>query len=389
MNLSGKQFRIGRASGFSVVELLIALGLGLMIVAGIVQLFVGNSRTFEIVTAQTRLQESARFSFDFISRPARLAGYFGCDPTGNTTVMHLGGGWDSIPEYDFTALIDGWEAIDDDNYAPDNLISLPTSTGGVNTRVHIEGNGIDTATLIGGSDILVLRTLELPVARLAETLQPTGDPVLHTPGGEPEFAAEDVVFLSDCRQGALFKVTGVAVGADTTTLFRATSAGGANYDNKDDVTLPTGEVVPSTLSYFGRSYGADATVARFQSNFFFVAESAQLDNNGDPVPALWTKQGTDAPMELVRGVEDMQILYGIGTRYLPINQALLVAEQDDIVSIQVTLRISSIDPISENQDGGGVAQPLRRTFTKTIFVRNSDFAGRWRELSDAEEEAED
>ena len=45
--------------GFSIVELLIALGLGLLVVSGIVQLFVGNSRTYEIVNAQARLQENA------------------------------------------------------------------------------------------------------------------------------------------------------------------------------------------------------------------------------------------------------------------------------------------------------------------------------------------
>ena len=69
-----------RQNGFSVLELLVALGLGLLVVAGIVQLFVGNSRTYEIVNAQARLQENARFAFEFISRPARMAGYSGCAP---------------------------------------------------------------------------------------------------------------------------------------------------------------------------------------------------------------------------------------------------------------------------------------------------------------------
>ena len=39
-------------AGFSILELLISLLLGLVVIAGIVQLFVGNSRTYEIVTAQ-------------------------------------------------------------------------------------------------------------------------------------------------------------------------------------------------------------------------------------------------------------------------------------------------------------------------------------------------
>lgn len=373
---SMQKFR-GRSSdgGFSVVELLIALGLGLMIVAGIVQLFVGNSRTYEIVNAQTRLQESARFAFDFISESARLAGYFGCDPTGDTTVMHLAGALNSIPEYNFNELIAGWEALDDGSYVP-ALDDLPVSTSGVDAKVHIPGNGIDTDALAEGSDLLVLRTLELPLARLNEVLQPTGDPVLYTPGGEPEFQADDVVFLSDCRQGALFKVTGVAGGGDTTTLQRTSSGSADNYENQDMVTLPTGESVDSTLSYFGRSYGRDASVGKFQSNFFFVAESSQEDSQGNPVDALFVKQGTAAPTELVRGVESMQLLYGTGTRYVTFD---LVTDPQEIVSLHITLRISSIDPIAENMEAG-VPQPLRRTFTKTIFVRNADFSGRLRQI---------
>ena len=188
--------------------------------------------------------------------------------------------------------------------------------------------------------------------------------------------------LADCEQGALFKVTDVNTTTDTTTLLRATSGGGETFENAENVELPTGDVVPATLSFNGRSYGVDATVGVFESNFFFVAESEQPDNRGDPVQALWVKQGTDAPLELVRGVEDMQVLYGIGTQYLTIDQVTALAEQEDIVSMQVRLRISSVDPITELGN-----QPMRRTFTKTIFIRNANLTGRLNEIAQAEEEA--
>ena len=70
MSMSMKQSSIQPSRhnrGFSILELMIALLLGVVVVAGIVQLFVGNSRTYDLVNAQSRLQENARYGFEFLS----------------------------------------------------------------------------------------------------------------------------------------------------------------------------------------------------------------------------------------------------------------------------------------------------------------------------------
>ena len=358
-----------RQLGMSIIELLIALGLGLLVVSGIVQLFVGNSRTSEVVTAQSRMQENARFAFEFISRSARSAGYLGCAPELNNFARHLTGNWNLIPEYNVTEPVDGWDSNGDGTFVPDNLTTLPRS-GAADINVHIAGNGIDRDTLADAADILVFRSVERPVARLATTLQPDGNPVVSTPGGDPSFAVDDVVVVSNCEQGALFKVTGVAVAGDETTLQRATAATGLPFDNSPTITTATGDVVPETLSVLGRSYGVDATVARMQSDFYFVAESADDNRSGDTVFALWVKAGANAPVELVQGVEDMQVLYGVDTTdddTLNINQYQAIQDVVDvteIVAVRVTLVINSVDEVAE------IGDELRRTFSKTIFVRN-------------------
>ena len=63
------------ARGFSLIELMLALALGLVVVTGIVQLFIGNSQTYTVLNGQSRLQENARFGFEFITQAARSAGY--------------------------------------------------------------------------------------------------------------------------------------------------------------------------------------------------------------------------------------------------------------------------------------------------------------------------
>ncbi len=78
-----------RSKGFSLIELMLALALGLVVVTGIVQLFVGNSQTYAVLEGQSRLQENARFAFDFISRSAQTAGFWGCAPERANVVKGL------------------------------------------------------------------------------------------------------------------------------------------------------------------------------------------------------------------------------------------------------------------------------------------------------------
>ena len=54
--------------GFSLVELMIAMALGLVIVAAAIQLFTTNQRTFRLQMDVTEVQEQGRFAMDYLSR---------------------------------------------------------------------------------------------------------------------------------------------------------------------------------------------------------------------------------------------------------------------------------------------------------------------------------
>jgi len=360
-----------RQSGFSILELLISLTLGLVIIAGIVQLFTGNSQTYQIVNAQSRLQENARYSFDFITRSAHTAGFYGCAPEGQYVANGLNGAWNTIPEFNISEPISGFEANGDGTYAPSDLVGLPRSEGGGNLNVYIPGNGIDRTLLEPDSDILIFRTVEQPYARLDEALQPTDDPVLFTPGGEPEFNVGDIVLIADCEQAAMIRVTGVTPGADKVTLAHAQAPGGGPFANSDTILTEDGDVLPATLSILNRVYSDATIVGRVQTTIFFISPSVDANQAGDNIGALWRKVGADEPVELVQGVENMQIFYGIDTsnddvvnvnRYVPIDQ---VADLSSIVTIRIRLDISSPDEIAGQNDR------LRRTYSKTINIRNS------------------
>lgn len=62
--------------GLTLIELLIAMTLGLFLIGGVIQVFLGSKRTYSVVTSQSYAQESARFGSYFLEKGLRHAGYW-------------------------------------------------------------------------------------------------------------------------------------------------------------------------------------------------------------------------------------------------------------------------------------------------------------------------
>jgi len=74
----GSRFPEGRENGLSLVELMIALVLGLILSAGVITLFIESKRDYQVQEAISEVQESGRFAAEFIAHDARMAGFSGC-----------------------------------------------------------------------------------------------------------------------------------------------------------------------------------------------------------------------------------------------------------------------------------------------------------------------
>lgn len=70
-----KNFR--KQSGMSIIELMIAMTIGLLIMAGLANLFVQTKQSFRQDNIISRMQEDARFAMNLISTDVAMAGFFG------------------------------------------------------------------------------------------------------------------------------------------------------------------------------------------------------------------------------------------------------------------------------------------------------------------------
>jgi type IV pilus assembly protein PilW len=61
--------------GLSIIELLVAMVIGLLLMTGVLQVFFASKQTYSSNEAASRLQENGRFALEFIAQSVRMAGY--------------------------------------------------------------------------------------------------------------------------------------------------------------------------------------------------------------------------------------------------------------------------------------------------------------------------
>jgi len=71
---------VAKQKGLTLIEIMVALSLGLLVIASILQILSSSRQSYRLQEQSARLQENERFSAEILSKSIRLAGY-----RGNTT----------------------------------------------------------------------------------------------------------------------------------------------------------------------------------------------------------------------------------------------------------------------------------------------------------------
>ncbi len=365
------------AGGHSLAEALIALALGLTLIAALAQIFGMHKRAYVLLTAQTQIQESARVAFSFLGAAIRGAGYFGCGADSGRYRNALHGAWQSLPEFRIGIPVAGLDG-GPDAWSP-SLTTLPT-----NAQLYVHGSGINknpyqpdasnerSGLPVPGTDMLMTRRLRSPPWQLAQRVESDAAVVIHIrdadqdgardPGDLSNFgfpsSRDPLLVIADCQQATLFRVTSSTAASGRMRLAHTASPDADAFTNR------TGDLSPD-----GQPYGLDTVVAAVTTEVFYIASGAGTNFRGRRTLSLWRKAGTTRPQELVEGIEDMQILYGLDSdgdgipnRYLSRVGTSVVGT---IASVRVSLLVASIEAAQDRADG-----LLRHSFTRNFAVRN-------------------
>jgi len=335
-------------AGFSLVELMISVLIGAFVLNGIVDVYGGSKQTYRAIEELSRLQENARYSMQIITRTARNAGYNGCSTRQGPLTNTLNN--PNSVEFDFASGASGFEAT---SSAPGSTVTIaseyPSASG------SWSGGTVPsavTALAVAGSDILVLRGPagdNVPIARNNNGSQVFAETVTSNRGICPDsnpslsgFCDGDIVMVTDCAKSRVFQITGLA----------QTSSNPCSSAEPCANLLHSSSGTPgNAISSWGGSsapdaerFGPDADIVRIQTSLFFVGVGT------DGSPALYQRLDGAAPVELIPGVENMQVLYGEDTSGDGVaNQyrtADSVADEQAIVSLRISLLLRTSNEIS-------------------------------------------
>ncbi len=306
-------------TGFSLVELLVSMMLGLILLGGAISVLIGNVQTFRANNGVARLQENARFALEEISRDLRSSAFMGC-ATGGISLQNL--------------VSTG--AVTDDHLSVEQGLN-GFESGEIDGTVKASlGLSADTA-LQSGSDLLVIKALNDVGVRLDAPVEASSSQL--PTGARADVSSGDILFISDCKKGALANVTDVA-------------------DDKVTVNLNS-----KTLSTDTTRYEGDSILNKLEVNTYYIAPSNILSG----ATSLWRKTNLAAAEELVVGIEDIQFLYGENTgataASVQYREADEIADMANVVSVRIQLTANSIDSVS----GGN---PITRDFALTVVLRN-------------------
>jgi len=298
-------------SGLSLVELMIALLLGVLLSIGLVQVFSSNSQSFRTNEASARVQESGRIAVDILARALRNAGFFGCFPLQGVT-NNLD---DSDPNYDrerhgFEVL--GVSAIDDASYS-----ERPAGA--------VAGTGFFRVTAVRRPGETI---------RLEDEVRDTTNIRLSDAG---TLQAGDFIYLSNCERGDIFQISSLAtVGSEVKVT--ADNANGSSGVPGNDFSANAPAACTATGSCLSTAYAAGTEAFQPYSEIYYIGESA------DGERSLFLRQSDGTSVELVAGVEDMAIRFGEGTTATGVQnwrEAGSVADWDDVLAVEVSLLVAS------------------------------------------------
>lgn len=131
--------RVRRTSGLTLVELMVALVIGLVVAAAAVAALLVARNGFTTVDSTAQLRENARFSADLMQRLAVQAGFEDV----------AGRGFSVVPPAERPPAIRGWD---------DSILNIADLPDGLTNGSRSSGcGGITDTSCVNGSDILMIR----------------------------------------------------------------------------------------------------------------------------------------------------------------------------------------------------------------------------------------
>jgi len=322
-------------AGFTLIELMIALVLGLLVVGAASAMFLSNSRVYKATESLGRVQEGARVSFELMARDIREAAGNPCSkkiPLANVIkpgadvlswsagLTGHGESMDTLPQHPFGtapgARASGTDAIDlRSGYSGGVSVTKEPGKNAASFEVSTKNHGINDG---------------------------------------------DIIMVCDFRQAAVFQVTNAQPGTNDTIVRNRGNGSGENCSKG------LGYSNPMDCSTNGNDYeyGKNSILVKLRATQWYIGHNAsdglslyqsELSNKGANIVVQNN--------EIVDGVKDMSLSYLAEGAASYVN-AIAISDWNKVTAVKIELKLEGADRVGSN------GETINRTLAHIATIRN-------------------
>ncbi len=369
--------------GVTLIELMIALALGLLLSAAAIMMFVSNKETSMLQENFARLQENGRFAMNLIIQDIRNAGYSGCKAA--NIFNALDENLSNNPEDFMGPAIYGYNAQDADPATWKSSSLVDGSEVTVSLATLTSGSVAPSK----GTDVFFVRVPGACGGEIYKHPGTPGDPgsadIKVSVSGDTSCIQKCMVaMVSDCTSAAIFQITNYT--ASNGNIVHNTPAESGEKCQPGNKTKRLGQsyeggslVIPANYRYFiSDSSSGSGARSLYRASYAY--------QNDDTAPTVW------GALELVEGVQDMQLVFmqDENNNYVvdddeDFKQAEDVTDWEEVIAVKfylvaetpsdLVLDASQNYPVNDLITGAATTvtmsdRRLRKVFTNTVVVRN-------------------
>ena len=330
-----------RLRGFSLIELMISMIMGLILISGMISFFSALNRSSALNRAIAIVQEDARFALESISADIRMAGFQGCSTMDESRLKVKAV---NAPIANFSTGISEsaiWlsKVESETQWTPEipwgSSFSLPSVNSAVTGTYALALQFGDPSTY--------------PLKAQVGILAPAADGLIQIAGERADININsgDLAIISDCQGGDLFHVTSVSEDDDT---------GAVEISHFMDA-------VTNNDASFSVKYGStdillnQTMVMRFNANIYYIGDTGQEDASGNSLTALYLQtypfDEDNPPIELIQGAEQLAVSFtqvdALGNVQY-VNAGDSTFEPSKVQAVRIGILVSSYDSVAESDD---------------------------------------
>ena len=336
-----------RQTGVNLVELMIALVLGLVVVGGAVSIFVTNQQTYSATESLGRIQENTRTAFELMARELREAGGNPCGrnlPAPANVLNGAGGAW-------WNTFGGGLTGYDD---AQPMAAPAPPAVG---LAARIAGTDAFDIQSAAGSGISVVSGNPASASMQLNTVN-------------HGFQQGDILMVCDFRQAAIFQMTGPNSPPGTNNVVVHNQGGAVapgNCTQRLGLPVNCGPLGPT------HTFGENSTVARLAASRWYIGDNGRAagvpGTTGRALFRSTLRQGALVNEEIAEGVTNMQVTYLLAgaAAYVPA-AAVTAVQWRNVRAVNVTLTLAGQAQGETRVGSDGAA--LQRQVNYFVILRN-------------------